>query len=227
MSPSSFSRTVLVVEDHALTLTLLCESLRSAGFIVTGVGSATDALDLFDDVDPDVLLTDINLGGPVSGVDVAVALKARAPYLALVLLSNYATDSANPDGFRLPAGAAFVSKNDLASTDELLQVIEAVLHDEAVPDHGPEPANPLRRLTRKQLRILQRMAQGWSNAEIARREGLTPAAVEKLITRIFAGLDMHPSRQVNPRVLAVRLYLQSVGFPPAAVPSEAESVTST
>lgn len=222
MPTSEFPRTVLVVEDHALTLTLLCETLQAAGFVTFGVSSAQAAVAEFNAVDPDVVLTDINLGTGASGVDLAHALRARAPYLALVLLSNFATDSANPGGFRLPVGAAFVSKTDLDSTDTLLEVIEAVLRDESTAGLASEPANPLRRLTRKQLRVLQRMAQGWSNSEIARREGITLTALEKLTTRTFGGLGLEPNRQVNARVLAVRLYIQTVGMPPVAVPSAEE-----
>jgi DNA-binding NarL/FixJ family response regulator len=215
---SAFARRVLIVDDHALTLTLLAGMLTGAGFTVASAKSAHAAMSTFDSFDPDLLLTDINLGGGVNGIELGIALRARAPYLALLYLSNYASDGREPDGFPLPSGAAFLPKADLESSEGLIEVIDAVLRDETVPHVGDGSSNPLQRLTRRQLRILQRIAQGWSNAEIARQEQLTLGAVEKLITRTFLGLGLRPSQRVNPRVLAVRLYCETVGVPPAASP---------
>lgn len=208
-------RSVLVVEDHALTLTLLCDALNNAGFSTTGVASAAEALALFDSADPDLLLTDINLGGGVNGVELAHVLRSRAPYLAMVFLSDYDSDGNQPQGFPLPGGSAFVAKSQLNSTDGLVAVIEAVLREESIPQATGDTSSPLRHLTRRQLRLLQRIAQGWSNAEIARLEDLTLSAVEKLITRMLRALELSNDPRVNSRVQAARLYWVHVGIPPS------------
>ena len=216
MESPAFPRSVMVVEDHALTLTLLCDALANAGFATTGVASAAEALARFDEADPDLLLTDINLGGGVNGVELAHALRSRAPYLAMVFLSDYNSDGSHPQGFQFPSGSAFMAKSQLHSTDGLLAAIEAVLREESVPQVAADITNPLRNLTRRQLRLLQRISQGWSNAEIARLEGLTLGGVEKLITRMFGALGLGPDPKVNSRVLAARLYWAHVGMPPSA-----------
>lgn len=216
MHSVALPRSVLVVEDHALTLTLLCDALNNAGFSTTGVASAEEALTLFDSADPDLLLTDINLGGGVTGVELAHVLRSRAPYLAMVFLSDYDSDGSHPQGFPLPGGSAFMSKSQMHSADGLVAVIEAVLREESMPQAAGDTPTPLRHLTRRQLRLLQRIAQGWSNAEIARLEGLTLSAVEKLITRMLRALELSNDPRVNTRVLAAQLYWVHVGIPPSA-----------
>ncbi|MBM3686392.1 MAG: response regulator [Actinobacteria bacterium] len=78
MTPAA-PRTVLLVEDHAMTRALVQRSLEDDGFVVTAVDSARGAIRAFDDVDPDVLVADINLGAGPNGVELATILRAHAP----------------------------------------------------------------------------------------------------------------------------------------------------
>lgn len=206
-------RTVLVVEDHAMTRTLLTNALEQAGFDVVAVSTSIEALEAFEQSDPDLLITDVDLGSLPDGVQLARTLQAMAPHLAVLVLSNYGAVSQLPGG-SLPDGAAFLSKTQLETTEALLSAVEAVLRDQPIRDRvGEQASGPMSRLTRRQLHLLRRMAEGWSNIEIADREGMTISALEKATTRMFAALGLRDDPRVNPRVVATRMFIEAFGPP--------------
>ena len=93
---SGFARRALLVEDDAFTRTLLAEMLASRGFETRECASSREALDGFDAFDPDVIVVDIQLERPPNGAQLAQALHARAPYLGVVVISQYPSpDAAN------------------------------------------------------------------------------------------------------------------------------------
>jgi len=186
---------------------LVADALAHAGFAVTAVPSSREAIDGFAAADPDVLVTDVDLGGRPNGIELAHILQARAPHLAVVFLTNYPGAASLPG--MLPAGATFVVKSALDSVEALVSVVDdALMGEEAVVAHG---SGPLRCLTRAQLDILRLMAQGCSNAEIARRRRTSLRSVEKMISRTFDALSLAHDAAVNPRVAAVSLYIDAFG----------------
>lgn len=76
-----------------------------------------------------------------------------------------------------------------------------------------ELAPGIERLTASQLEVLQLIAMGYSNAEIARRRSQTVSGVEQLVTAMFRSLGLRGKTEVNPRVEAVRMYVQLAGVP--------------
>ena len=81
-------RTVLVVEDDRLTLGLLAEILTQAGFVVGAADSAARARSMWNRMDPDAVVLDVDLGSGVNGFDLADAFMAQTPSLAVLFLSN-------------------------------------------------------------------------------------------------------------------------------------------
>lgn len=211
-------RVALVVEDHALTRTLLADALQHAGFDVVCLPDAHTALTEFDAIDPDVLIADVDLGSPPNGIELAVALTERAAYLGVVILTNYSSAAQAPGGAALPDGTVFLRKIDLGSTDVLLDAVEATMRRQPPrrADVETEAAGPLSNLTQRQLLLLRRMAEGWSNAQIAEQHGVTVAALEKMTTRMFTALGLHDDPRRNSRVVAVRMYIETFGPPPPA-----------
>ena len=70
---------------------LVERSLQDDGFVVESVASSRRAIREFDAIDPDVLVTDIDLGDRPNGVELATLLRAQAPYLGVVCLTNYSS----------------------------------------------------------------------------------------------------------------------------------------
>lgn len=205
-------RRVLVVEDQPAMRALLCDMLTHRGFEATGAADAAGATAAFAEMDPDVLLTDIDLGSRPSGVELAVMLAGLAPHLAVVFLSSFpaAVAAAGRQG---PRGAVFVSKLDVTSADVVVDAIEAALSS-TVPPAPPARQSPLTRLTKRQIDVLALVARGCSNEEIARERGTTTRAVERTVSRIFDRLDLGRTPGTNPRVRASALYLAEFGSAP-------------
>jgi len=82
-------RTVLIVEDETLIRILATDSLQECGFTVIEAGNATEALRILDERDDvDVLVTDINMPGPIDGMALAELMRDRRPDLGLIITSG-------------------------------------------------------------------------------------------------------------------------------------------
>ncbi len=79
---------VLLVEDDALIREVLGDALKDAGLDTVGSASAEAALDLLGDRVPDVVVTDINLGGGMDGLALGRTARARFPGLPFVYISG-------------------------------------------------------------------------------------------------------------------------------------------
>jgi DNA-binding NarL/FixJ family response regulator len=208
---------VLLVEDHAMMRGLLTESLEAGGFRVIAMASARHAIKEFDRVDPDALVVDIELGDRPNGVDLAVMLRAQAPYLGVVFLTNYPSIDHVEGGFQPPLGASFLHKGTLESSSALVAAIEASMDDAAVSmtvnadPHDHEFGD----LSAQQMAVLRLIAEGCSNAEIAERRGITVRSAERLVSRTFTALGIDDDARVNSRVAATRMYVRAFGVPEA------------
>jgi len=67
---------------------------------------------------------------------------------------------------------------------------------------------PLRSLTKREQKVLALMAEGCSNASIARRLVVSESAVEKHVSNIFMKLELYPHEEQHRRVLAVLAHLR-------------------
>lgn len=85
---AALARRILVVEDNADALDMLCELLKMLGHEVHGVSSAEQAMDALADSNIDTLLTDIGLPG-MSGIDLAVHANKHRPDLKIIFASGY------------------------------------------------------------------------------------------------------------------------------------------
>lgn len=205
-------RFVLVVEDEKLTRSLIVEMLESAGFQVRGCASAAEALRECRYFDPDAVVTDIDLGAGPSGLDLVETLARTAPHVSVLVLSNYPILRQHP--VHKERKLAYLDKRHVDGSRELVAALEAVLRDDkAVVQASGEADAALARLSAPQLETLRLMAEGYSNAEIAARRGISKRANESLIRRMIATLGIVPDERMNPRVQAVRLYFRSTGLP--------------
>ena len=202
-----------------MTRALVQRSLEDDGFVVTAVENARGAIRVFEDVDPDVLVADISLGAGPNGVELATILRAHAPYLGVVFLTNHT--SLDPvEGVAPPDNVAFVHKGSVTNPSELRRAIESALSDsrEGLVISSRPGDDPLSRLSPLQMSVLRQLAEGWSNAEIAQQRGTTTRSVERLISRMFDALDISDDGEHSVRVEAARIYCQAFGVPERPAP---------
>lgn len=215
MAAGKPTRSVLLVEDTTALRTLLASALETHGFVVTSCASANDAIKAFPKADPDVLIADIDLGDRPNGVELATILRAQAPYLAIVFVTNYPSTKAFARTVAPPPRYALLQKDLLKSTDQLVDVVESALNDAVDPKvlMRDDPDHPLGKLTTPQLEIVRLVAAGLTNAEIAERRGSSLRAAERIVTRAFEVLGVNDDPHHNPRVVVANLYTKSFGYP--------------
>jgi DNA-binding NarL/FixJ family response regulator len=203
-----FARHVVVVEDESLLRDLIAKSLEAAGFTVSTAANAADAKRACAAVDPDAVVVDIELG---AGPNV---LSRTSPDVGIVFLTNLPDARwAGRDSKSLPNNIAYLRKSQLVDSRDLVEALEAVLHETVSSDqrHDLDGNRPLAKLSRKQISVLQQLALGYSNAQIAEKRGTTIRAVEGIVSRIFQALDIDVQAEGNARVEAAGRYLKASG----------------
>ena len=208
-------RFVVVVEDEPFLRSLISGALDSAGFEVQSVGTAAEARKLFNKRDPDAAILDIDLGSGPTGLDIGEALLAQSPGTAVVYLTMLSDPRViNPKSGLVNPRAAYLNKRRLSNTEELIEALEAVLHDQDVSEyrHDLNPDSPLAKLSAGQLQVLKLVASGKTNQQIAEIRKRSLSATEALISRTFASLGIELGRDSNARILAVREFFVQAGI---------------
>ena len=209
-------RRILLVEDDQLTRSLLAEMLESSGFVVATAPAAADARRAFRLLDPDALVLDVDLGPGPTGFDVADALLATAPHLAVLFLTNLPDSRfAGRDPDSLPPGVGYVRKENLTSSGVLVEALDAVLRENraAIPRDDLDPQRPMGGLSGTQIAVLRMVALGMSNEQISQARGTSSRAVRNVISRALATIGSSEDPEGAGRVTAARNYMLAAGIP--------------
>lgn len=204
------ARRILLVEDEALTRSLLIDALTAMGFQVRGVDTALAGSRELARFDPDALLVDLDLGDGPGGMQLLLAARRESPTLPIVILSNFGVgrDAART----LPSDVIRLDKRQLDDPAVLIRALDAAMVGGEVA--GSPTATPLDRLTPRQTEVLRLIAAGLSNVEIAATCSLDVRGVETSIRRIYDTLEIRADDPgINARVEAARLYIRHAGMP--------------
>lgn len=194
--------TVLVVEDSDFTRMLLANAVTSLGHICLEAAHANDGVRRSRESEPTVALIDLDLGEGPTGADLARALRAAHPRVGLAILTSYEDPRLLGNLPAFPAGTLYMTKAHLADLDAL-----AALIDECAARPTEERAQSRRvDLSDSQLEVMRLVAQGHSNADIAKQLWLSVSAVEKAIHRLSDQLGLPQVPAANKRVLIAQAY---------------------
>jgi DNA-binding NarL/FixJ family response regulator len=194
---------VLLVDDHDFTRSTVAASLRAEGCtVVASVPSARDAMLAFREQEIDCAVIDLNLGRGPNGIDLAYALRAYEPNVAIVLLTLH-NDRRLVSGDKrpLPPGTVFLVKGDVRSTGQLREAIDAAITGLKSSSRRISEQLPL---TDVQMEIVRMLVDGLTNAEIANRRGVSERSVQAALGRILTSLEIEPVSGQNPRMLILR-----------------------
>jgi DNA-binding NarL/FixJ family response regulator len=210
---------VAIAEDVVLLREGLAGLLERFGHqVVASVGDAGALLAAVREDEPDIVVMDVRMPPDFTdeGVRAALTLRAAHPGLAVLLLSQYVeqTYAAELLGVGAGVGVGYLLKDRVGDVREFVEAVERVAAGGTIVD--PEVVRqmlgrrraPLARLTPREREVLGLIAEGRSNAAIARRLVVTEAAVSKHIAAILAKLDLPPAEDDHRRVLAVLTYLR-------------------
>jgi DNA-binding NarL/FixJ family response regulator len=212
---------VVIAEDLALLRDGLTRLLRDNGFDVVAAVTDGDALVRAVLLErPDVAIVDIRLPPTFrdEGLRAALTLRERAPETGVLIVSQYVEQTYAAellaDG---RGGVGYLLKDRIMDVDDFVDAVGRVAGGGTALD--PEVVaqlfarrqieGPLGRLTPRESQVLGLMAEGRSNAAIARELVLTVGAVEKHVASILGKLQLPPSDDDHRRVLAVLAYLRS------------------
>jgi DNA-binding NarL/FixJ family response regulator len=213
---ATFSRSVVVVEDDAFMRSLLADSLDKAGFEVSTAASAADAKRLIKVVNPDAVVLDIGLGPGPDGFDLAENLRKLTPDIAIVFLTSMPDPRfAGRDDKAVYPNAAYLNKHLLSDSNTLVEALEAVLTERGLTGfrHHESADRPLVNLSKTQIQVLQLVAQGKTNQQIADIRKRSLAATESAITRTLEALGIDARAEQNVRVAAASRYVGVVRNP--------------
>ena len=195
---------VLLVDDHPVVRTGLRAVIGSRpGVEILGeAATGEEAIQLAAHLRPDVVLCDLRLGDGMDGVAATASLRALDPAPAVIILTTFDHDS---DILRaIEAGAAGYLLKDV-SPETIVDAISSAARGQMVL--APELAtrvmrgmhNQAPRLTERELEVLQHLATGSSNKQIAKALFVSEATIKSHLVHIFTKLD------VDSRVRAVHV----------------------
>ncbi|PRR73819.1 Oxygen regulatory protein NreC [Moorella humiferrea] len=197
---------VMLVDDHAVVREGLRALLSKENDIeVAGeAGSAAELMEQVDKVRPEVVVMDLQLGNGPNGIEATKELLQRRPELKVVVLSMF--DDRHLIFRALSAGAkGYVLKR--AGIEELTQAIRLVAKGEAYLDpqiarqvveglqeglpQGEENDGSEVELTEREMEVLRLVAEGLTNAEIARRLFISVKTVQAHRANLMQKLGLH------------------------------------
>ena len=212
---------VVLADDTVLLREGIARLLTDAGFdVVAQAGDPEDLLRYVAMHKPTVAIIDIRMPPTHTdeGLRAAAEIRNRFPETGVLVLSQYVEAGFAMGLFAsITRGVGYLLKDRVADFDDFASSVRRIAEGGSVLDPAVvaelfgrrRKDDPLSSLTPREREVLELMAEGRSNQAIADRLYVTPRAVEKHVTSIFAKLDLPATTEDHRRVLAVRAFLQS------------------
>ena len=214
------STRVVLADDDVLLREGLASLLERSSFDV--VGQAEDALgllELIDEQQPDLAIVDIRMPPThtTEGLEAARKIHERHPKTAIVVLSAHAEVEHAMDLLTSGERSGYLLKSRVTNVDEFLDTLGRIVRGGSVVDPAlvqelvaaRRVEDPLDVLSPREREVLTLMAEGRSNAGIARQLWVTEGTVEKHVHSILGKLRLPESTDDHRRVLAVLTYLET------------------
>ena len=212
---------VVLAEDDVLLREGLASLLERAGFEIAGqAGDAALLLEIVRERRPDLALVDIRMPPTHSteGLDAAREIRRNYPSTSIVVLSAHVDVEHAMELLQGGARTGYLLKSRVTDVGGFVETLELVIKGGSVIDPAlvqellttRRHHDPLSELTAREHQVLSLMAEGRSNAGIARRLWVTEGTVEKHVRSILAKLPLPATGDDHRRVLAVITYLDAL-----------------
>jgi DNA-binding NarL/FixJ family response regulator len=211
---------VVLADDDVLLREGLASLLDRFGFDVVGqVGNGTELLALVRSVRPDLAIIDIRMPPThaTEGLQVARVIREELPRTAIIVLSAHVEVDQAMELLAGGQGLGYLLKSRVTDVTEFIETVERITAGGSVVDpslvqelvRAHRRRDPLDVLSPREREVLALMAEGASNAGIARRIFVTEGTVEKHVRSILTKLDLPESDTEHRRVLAVLRFLDA------------------
>jgi DNA-binding NarL/FixJ family response regulator len=213
---------VVLADDNVLLREGIAGLLQRAGFEIAGqAGDADGLIALVRMKRPDLAVVDIRMppGHSTEGLKAAMTIRKEFPETGIMVLSAYVHVEHAVELLSSGQGIGYLLKDRVEDVTGFVQSLQRVAEGGAVIDpalvqdlvRARHDQDPLDMLSAREREVLALMAEGRSNAGIARQIFIAEATVEKHVHSILGKLDLPDSADDHRRVQAVLAYLSSPG----------------
>jgi DNA-binding NarL/FixJ family response regulator len=210
---------VIVADDDVLLREGLASLLERVGYQLVGqAGDGSELLRLVREHRPDLVIVDIRMPPTRSteGLEAAALIREELPETAILILSAHVEIAHAMTLLANGSRSGYLLKSRVTDIDEFLETLERVCRGGSVVDPSlvqqlvaaRRVDDPLERLTPREREVLALMAEGRSNAGIARRLWVTEGTVENHVHNLMAKLRLPETDDNHRRVLAVITFLR-------------------
>lgn len=212
---------IVVADDVMITREGIVHLLRGAGFEVVGQAGDLDGLLRAVALDPpDVAIVDIRMPPTHTdeGLVAARRIRSEHPGVGVLVLSQYVEPAYALQLLEEhPGRVGYLLKERVFDVAILIDALRRIRDNETVIDPTIvarlvgryRRQDPLDKLTEREREVLGLIAEGLSNAAIARRLVVTERTVQAHTTQIFQKLQLEANPDSHRRVMAVVTYLQN------------------
>jgi DNA-binding NarL/FixJ family response regulator len=211
---------VVLAEDDVLLREGLASLLERYGFQVVGqAGDAAQLLALVAAQTPELVVVDIRMPPThtTEGLQAAHQIRQQHPDLAILVLSAHVEVEHAMELLASGRGVGYLLKRRVTDVEEFIDTLQRIANGGSVVDPAlvaelvaaRRHHDPLAVLSQREREVLGLMAEGRSNAGIARRLWVTEGTVEKHVRSILSKLTLAETEDDHRRVLAVLTYLEA------------------
>jgi DNA-binding NarL/FixJ family response regulator len=219
-SDGATPRRIIVADDDVLLREGIVSLIERAGHRVVGqAGDGEELVGLVRELRPELIVIDIRMppDHTTEGLQAARTVRQEFPAVAILVLSAHVEAE---EAMELLAGGhaiGYLLKSRVTDVADFIDSVERVARGGTVVDptlvrelvSARRRNDPLEGLTDRERGVLALMAEGLSNAGIARRVSVTEGTVEKHVRSILAKLDLAEADDQHRRVLAVLTFLEA------------------
>jgi len=211
---------VVVAEDDVLLREGLASLLERSGFEVAGqTDNGQELVELVRREQPDFVLVDIRMPPThtTEGLEAAQAIREEFPEIGILVLSAHVEVEQAMELLASGQRIGYLLKSRVTDVEEFLETIDRIAAGGSVVDPAlvqelvtaRRAEDPLDVLTPREREVLALMAEGRSNAGIAKRLWVTEGTVEKHVHSILTKLRLPETGDDHRRVLAAITFLDS------------------
>ena len=211
---------VVLAEDDVLLREGLASLLERSGFQVVGqAGDASKLLALVAEQAPDLAVVDIRMPPThtTEGLEAARQIRQEHPETGILVLSAHVEVEHAMALLASGRGLGYLLKTRVTDVEEFLDTMQRIAKGGSVVDpalvaelvSARHRDDPLAMLSAREREVLALMAEGRSNAGIARRLWVTEGTVETHVRSILTKLTLPEAEDDHRRVLAVLTFLEA------------------
>ena len=211
---------VVLAEDDVLLREGLASLLERSGFEVAGqAGDAAQLLRMVAERSPELVVVDIRMPptNSTEGLEAARQIRQEHTDTVILVLSAHVEVDQAMELLAGGRGIGYLLKSRVTDVEEFIDTLQRIARGGSVVDPGlvaelvsaRRRDDPLAALSPREREVLALMAEGRSNAGIARRLWVTEGTVEKHVRSILTKLTLPETEDDHRRVLAVLTFLEA------------------